>query len=324
MDKMTALTMFVATAEHGGFSRAAEQLGKTPSAVTKGVTQLEADLGARLFERTTRRMALTEAGHLYLDAARQALMQLQLAGEEVEQLQHELRGNLRIATSPAFGPAFFTQVCCRFMREHPLVRIEVEMTETDPLDGSYDLSLRDGPTDLPDVIAQPLLENRLVLCASPAYLARRGGDVTLDNYQTHDWLIFRHPLINRHFWWIGRDGERIRVKQPTPRLSSGNYDFLLACLLDGHGLQFAPAWSVARHLAQGDLVEVPTELSRETSAFGPWIHVLFLPHRRHTRKVRVFIQFLREQLQALGLPLAPQGAPLPPLDPDAARAAARA
>ncbi|VWD40771.1 LysR family transcriptional regulator [Burkholderia lata] len=324
MDKMTALTMFVATAEHGGFTRAAEQLGKTPSAITKGITQLEAELGARLFERTTRRMALTEAGHIYLEAARQALMQLQLAGEEVEQLQHELRGTLRIATSPAFGPAFFTQVCCRFMREHPLVRVEVEMTEADPLDGSYDLAMRDGPTDLPGVIAQPLLENRLLLCASPAYIARKGDDVTLDNYQAHDWLIFRHPLINRHFWWVGHGDERKRVKQPIPRLSSGNYDFLLACLLDGHGLQFAPAWSVARYLAQGDLVEVRTDLSRETSAFGPWIHVLFLPHRRHTRKVRVFIQFLREQLLALGLTLATQGTPLPPPEPDAARHATRA
>ncbi|WP_179404505.1 LysR family transcriptional regulator [Burkholderia guangdongensis] len=309
MDKMTALTMFVATAEYGGFSRAAEHLGKTPSAVTKGVTQLEVELGARLFERTTRRMALTEAGHVYLEGARQALMQLQVASEEVEQLQRELRGNLRIAASPAFGPAFLSRVCCRFMREHPQVRVEIELSESDLMDGTYDLALADGTTDLPGVIAQPLLENRLVLCASPAYIERRGAEVTHENYTEHDWLIFRHPLINRHFWWVARDGERIRVKQPVPRLASGNYDFLLACLVDGQGLQFAPNWSVAPYLARGELVEIKAELMREESALGPWIHVLYLPHRRSTRKVRVFIQYLREYLLTLGLNVAPASSP---------------
>jgi DNA-binding transcriptional LysR family regulator len=154
------------------------------------VAQLEVELGARLFERTTRRMALTEAGHIYLEGARQALMQLQLqlAGEVVEQLQHELR-------------------------DHPLVHLEVELSGdyVDLVDGGYDLSLRDGPTDLPGVIGQPLLENRILLCASPAYLAGKGGEVTLDHYLWHDWLILRHPLLNRHFWWVLRDEQRTRL-----------------------------------------------------------------------------------------------------------------
>jgi DNA-binding transcriptional LysR family regulator len=296
MDKLSALNMFVATAEHGNFSRAAEQLGKTPSALTKAVAQLEDELGARLFERTTRRMALTEAGQIYLEGARQALMQLQLASEGVEQLQHELRGGLRITAPPSFGPAFLNQVCCRYMRAHPQVHLEVELSDTyvDLVDGGYDLALRDGPIDQPGVIAQPLVENRILLCASPAYLARKGEDVTLENYQQHDWLIFRHPLLNRHFWWVMRGDQRIRLAQPTPRLASDNYDFLLACLLDGQGLQFLPQWSAAPYLARGELVEVMPEYWREPSAFGPWIYLLYLAHRRNTRKVKVFIEFLKE------------------------------
>ncbi|WP_207888271.1 LysR family transcriptional regulator [Pseudomonas sp. 30_B] len=303
MDKMTALTMFVATADHGGFSRAAEQLGKTPSAITKGVAQLEAELGQRLFERTTRRMALTEAGHIYLEGARQALMQLQRASEEVEQLQTELRGSLRIAAPPSFAPAFFNAVCCRFLREHPQVRLEVDLADefADLVEGGYDLALRDGPIDLPDVIAQPLIENRLMLCATPAYLTGKGMDVTLDNYEQHDWLIFRHPLLNRNFWWVQRDGERIRIRQPMPRVASDNYDFLLSCLLDGQGLQFLPQWSAQPYLASGELVELLPDCWRDQSAFGPWVHVLYLPHRRSTRKVRVFIEYLREHLLGKGL-----------------------
>lgn len=302
MDKMTALTMFVATADHGGFSRAAEQLGKTPSAVTKAVAQLEDELGARLFERTTRRMALTEAGQIYLEGARHALTLLQVAGEEVEQLQRELRGSLRIAAPPSFAPAFFTAVCQRFLRDHPQVRLEVDLQDefVDLVEGGYDLALRDGPTDLPGVIAQPLLANHLLLCATPAYLARK-GDVTLENYADHDWLIFRHPLLNRNFWWVNRDGERIRLKQPVPRIASDNYDFLLACLLDGQGVQFLPQWSARPYLQRGELVEQLPDCWRDQSAFGPTVHVLYLPHRRTTRKVRVFIEYLKAHLQAEGL-----------------------
>lgn len=91
MDKLNALAMFVATAETGSFSRGAERLGKTPSALTKAVAHLEAELGARLFERTTRSLALTEAGQIYLEAARQSLETLRTAGQEIELLESEDR-----------------------------------------------------------------------------------------------------------------------------------------------------------------------------------------------------------------------------------------
>ncbi|MDH4554848.1 LysR family transcriptional regulator [Pseudomonas sp. BN417] len=303
MDKLSALTMFVATAEYGSFSRAAEQLGKTPSALTKAVGHLESELGVRLFERTTRRMALTEAGHIYLEGARQALMQLQLAGEEVDQLQHELRGTLRLTAPPSFGPAFLQDVCCRYMREHPQVRLEVDLNDAfvDLIDGGYDLALRDGPTDLPGLIARPLTENRIYLCGSPAYLERKGIEVSLETYQQHDWLMFQHPLLNRHFWWLRLGEERIRVAQPVPRMASDNYDFLLACLLRGHGLQVLPRWSAEPYLASGQLVRVMPEYLLEPDAFGPWVHVLYLAHRRRTRKVRVFIEMLEGYMREKGI-----------------------
>ncbi|NWL76065.1 LysR family transcriptional regulator [Pseudomonas taiwanensis] len=303
MDKLSALNMFVATAEYGSFSRAAEQIGKTPSALTKAVGHLEAELGVRLFERTTRRMALTEAGHIYLEGARQALMQLQLAGEEVDQLQDELRGSLRLTAPPSFGPAFLSEVCCRFMSEHPQVRLEVDLNDAfvDLIDGGYDLALRDGPTDLPGLIARPLTENRIYLCASPDYLERKGGTVTLENYLQHDWLIFQHPLLNRHFWWLRRNGERIRLPQPVPRMASDNYDFLLTCLLAGHGLQVMPQWSAAPYLVSGQVVRVMSDYELEPDAFGPWVHVLYLAHRRRTRKVRVFIEMLEACLWEKGI-----------------------
>lgn len=299
MDKLTALTMFVAAADQGSFSRAAEQLGKTPSAVTKAVAQLESELGTRLFERTTRRMALTEAGQTYLEGTRQALTQLQLANEEVEELQHELRGRLRLTAPPSFGPAFLEEACCRFLAAYPQVRLEVDLHDPTPdvIEGGYDLAVRDGPTDLPGVIAQPLMENQVVLCASPAYLERQGKDVTLDNLAEHDWLILRNPLLSRHYWWVEMNGRSVRLQQPVPKLASDNYDFLLGCLLAGQGLQFVPTWSVRRHLAAGELVEVSIDQWRVLSAFGPWVHLLYPQHSRNNRKVKAFISCLRHLLE---------------------------
>ncbi|MBP8186026.1 MAG: LysR family transcriptional regulator, partial [Pseudomonas sp.] len=130
MDKLSALSMFVATAEHGSFSRAAEQLGKTPSALTKAIAHLEDELGSRLFERSTRRLALTEAGSLYLETARQVLESLREAAEEVGQLQHSLSGSLRLTAPLAFGPAFLNDACAAFLREHRQLNLHVSLSDS--------------------------------------------------------------------------------------------------------------------------------------------------------------------------------------------------
>jgi DNA-binding transcriptional LysR family regulator len=119
MDKLSALKMFVVTAQLGSFSRAAEQLGKTPSALTKAVNHLESELGARLFERSTRRILLTEIGRVYLETARLVLQRLDEASEEIEQLQHGLRGSLKITAPLAYGRAFLDQVCDGFLQQYP-------------------------------------------------------------------------------------------------------------------------------------------------------------------------------------------------------------
>jgi DNA-binding transcriptional LysR family regulator len=113
MDKFNALATLVCVVEQNSFSRAAEQLGKTPSAVAKAIAALESELGSKLFERTTRRMQLTEAGRLYAQAAREALGCLGHASEAIGQMQHGLHGELRIAAALAFGPAFLAEACAQ-------------------------------------------------------------------------------------------------------------------------------------------------------------------------------------------------------------------
>ncbi|MBB1519401.1 LysR family transcriptional regulator [Aquipseudomonas guryensis] len=304
MDKLGALNMFVATAEYGSFSRAAEQLGKTPSALTKAVSHLEAELGARLFERSTRRTVLTEAGRVYLETARQVLQRLHEVGEEIGQLQHGLHGNLRITAPLAFGRAFLDQVCAGFLAQYPQIRLQVDLCDAfvDLVESGYDLALREGRSDLPGLIARVVGQNRIALCASPAYLARQPQPLTPDSIEEHDWLMYQHPALGRSVWWVEYEGQRIGVPQPRQaRLESDNYDLLLAAALAGCGVLHTPLWSAAPYLADGRLVRLMTEYEIDPDAFGPQILAVYPSHRRATGKVVAFIDYLQAFLGSRGI-----------------------
>lgn len=304
MDKLGAISMFVATAEHGSFSRAAEHLGRTPSALTKAVTHLEDELGVRLFERSTRRTVLTEAGRLYLETARLVLQRLHEAGEEVSQLQHGLQGSLRLTAPLAFGRAFLDDVCAGFLAEYPRIRLRVDLSDAfvDLVDAGYDLALREGRGDLPGLIARAVGRNRLALCASPAYLARSDLPVTPESLDQHDWLLYRHPALSRVHWWVEKDGQRLSLAQPeVPRLESDNYDLLLANALAGGGLFHVPLWSGAPYFADGRLVRLMADYEIDPDAFGPQILAVYPSHRRATGKVLAFIDYLGRYLAERGL-----------------------
>jgi DNA-binding transcriptional LysR family regulator len=305
MDKLSALSMFVATAEHGSFSRAAEQLGKTPSALTKAVSHLEAELGAQLFERSTRRTLLTEAGRLYLETARQVLQRLRDAGEEIGQLKQGLHGNLRLTAPLAFGRAFLDEACGGFLASHPQIKLRVDLCDAfvDLVEGGYDLALREGRSDLPGLIAKPLGPNRIVLCASPAYLAANPTPVSPETFPQHQWLLYRHPALDQHYWWLAREGLRMRLPVPQARLESDNYDLLLANTLAGVGLYACPLWSVKPYLESGQLLQLIPEYDFDPDAFGPLILAVYPSHRRATRKVQAFIDYLAAFLAARGLGL---------------------
>ncbi|WP_271411598.1 LysR family transcriptional regulator [Pseudomonas sp. Q1-7] len=304
MDKLGAISMFVATAEHGSFSRAAEQLGRTPSALTKAVTHLEDELGVRLFERSTRRTVLTEAGRLYLETARLVLQRLHEAGEEVSQLQHGLQGSLRLTAPLAFGRAFLDDVCAGFLAEFPRIRLRVDLTDAfvDLLEAGYDLALREGPSDQPGMIARVVGRNCLALCASPAYLARNPLPVSPDTLDQHDWLLYYHAALDRTYWWVERDGVRLSLPRPTaPRMESDNHDLLMASALAGVGVYHVPLWSAAPYLADGRLVRLMADYEIDPDAFGAHILAVYPSHRRATGKVLAFVDYLARHLAARGL-----------------------
>ncbi|MFZ5933806.1 LysR family transcriptional regulator [Pseudomonas sp. HS6-2] len=301
MDTLGAISMFVATAEHGSFSRAAEALGKTPSALTKAVTHLERELGSQLFERSTRRIVLTEAGRLYLETARQVLKSLHEAGQEISQLQG-VSGTLRLTAPLAFGRAFLADACAGFMRDYPQIQLRVELSDTfvDLIEAGYDLALREGHSDLPGLIARIIGKNRIFLCASPEYLERNPLPVTAHSIGQHQWLKYIHPALDAKFWWMHCEGVRMRLPYPQrARLESDNYDLLLRNALAGHGILHTPEWSVRRYLQEGRLVRVMEHCVIEPDAFGEDILAVYPSHRRASGKVLAFIDYLQGYLQRL-------------------------
>ena len=171
---------------------------------------------------------LTEAGLLYLDTARQVLASLREAGEEIGQLQHSLHGTLRLTAPLALGPAFFNEACAAFMAEHPQLKLQINLSDAyvDLLEAGIDLALREGRGDVPGMIVKPLAASRIVLCASPEYLQRCGTPQSAVDLLSHQTLIYEHVALDRR-WRLSRD-EQTFTLQPQGRLSSDNYDLLLA------------------------------------------------------------------------------------------------
>lgn len=297
MDKFSGLQLFVTSAELGSFSRAAEHLGKTPSAVAKSIGQLEVEVGARLFERTTRSMALTEAGLLYLANARDILERMRETEEEIAQLHHSLKGMLRINGPLAFGRPFLNAACASFLDRHPNMSLQVDLSDNfiDLLDGHYDLALRMGHSDLPGLIAQDIGESRAVLCASPAYLQRRGALEHPEQIEEFEWLVYRHPALGES-WCLERDGQRHVIKR-RGRLSSDNLELLLEACLAGQGIMPCPYWSVLPYLRDGRLSTVLDDYHFDQKALGSRLLAVYPSTRRATRKIIAFIEHLRDYLK---------------------------
>lgn len=299
MDKFSALGMFVATAEQGSFSRAAELLGKTPSALTKAVGHLERELGAQLFERSTRRIVLTEAGRLYLDTARQ----VSRAGGEADAIlaDHPRDQPRQVARPLAQGQVVtgldqVDEVIAQVDAQANL-RVLGQEAGTDLIEkGLAERQRRGQPQAAVQAVLQ-LADLLARLVQALQHLARNPLPLTPQTLEQHDWLMYAHPALGRDGWWVVRDGVRIRLPHPQRvRLESDNYDLLLANAVAGNGVLHTPLWSVSPHLADGRLVRLMADYQIEPDAFGEDILAVYPSHRRATGKVQAFIDYLQRFL----------------------------
>lgn len=294
IDRFAAMIAFTRVVEHGSFARAAQRLSLSTSAISRHVAELEAHLGARLLNRTTRTLSLTESGQAFLERAVQLLADLEEAESAVSSSVHVPRGTIRLTASITFGERYLAPAIADFLARHDQVRFDVELSDrlVDIVDEGFDLAVRIGAPGSQALIARRIGSTQLVCCASPAYLARHGTPATPADLATHRCLTYAYLPV-RHAWrFTEPDGNAHVVKIGGP-VHANNGRFLAALSAAGVGIALEPDFIAGEDIRAGRLVQL---LTRFTPPEAP-IYAVY-PSRRHlSGKVRAFVDFLAARFE---------------------------
>ena len=292
MDRFAALEAFVRVAEQHSFSAGAEKLGKSKSLVSRQIAALEADLGVRLFHRTTRSITLTEAGRGFLERATRILSEVEEATLSVSRLQAVPTGRLRINAPMSFGFLHLAPSLPDFLRRYPDIQVDMVMNDrvVDVVEEGFDVAVRIGRLAESSLIARRLAPIRIVICASPDYLARHGEPLTPDDLTEHHCLINTNITPYGDWRLIHPDGRPWPVAVKGP-LCANNGDALKAAVINGLGLTILPTFIVGEDMQAGRLASVLTEYVPQDVA----LHAVYPHSRLLSPKVRAFVDFLAER-----------------------------
>ena len=285
MDKLSAMAIFVAVVDEGGFAAAARKLKISPPVVTRAVTELEESMGVRLLLRTTRVVRLTEVGARYAADCRRILTDVAETETSAAGSHGAPRGRLVITASVMFGAMYVTPIVTAYLRRYPETDVECRFLDrvVNMMDEGVDAAIRIGT--LPDSSYQAVRvgQVRQVLCASPEYLSARGTPATPQDLVGHD-LIAASAVTATNDWRFEYDGKPRTVKV-HPRLSSTSNDAALRAALDGFGITRVLSYMAAPYLADGRLQPI---LNRYETAPVP-VSVVHHEGRHSSRKLRAFL-----------------------------------
>ena len=293
MDRLNGLMAFVRTADLGSFVAAARVLGISASAVGKSVANLERELGVRLFQRSTRRIRLTEEGQFFHERCRRIIDDLDDAHAMLSHTLQAPRGRLRVSV-PIVSYHFLLPILPEFMARHPDVELDIDFNDriVDLIDEGIDVAIRSG--NLPDsrLMTRPLAPYRLLLCAAPTYLERHGVPARPRDLDQHLAIRFRFPNSRKLQTWplllpTGEAEPRLR-----DTLVCNNMEALRGAAIGGLGIGCMPDFLAREPLGEGKLQTILLD-----HVDGPaWFHLLWPSNRQLSPKVRAFIDFLGERL----------------------------
>lgn len=307
MDRLAGIEAFVRVVENGSFVRAAERLDVSTSSLSQRVADLEAHLGTRLLNRTTRRLSLTESGQAFFERGVALLADLEEAELLASSSAASPRGTLKLTCAHAIGVQRLAPAIAGFARQHPALKFDVVVSDrlVDLVDEGFDLALRIGTVGSDQLVARKLGAMRLLMCASPEYLQRRGTPRTPADLARHDLLSYAYSRKPRLWTLRGEDGATIEIKV-AGSLHANSGEVLVAAAAAGLGIVLETDFHLSQALADGRLVRV---LPQYDSGGGD-IWAVY-PSRRHlSAKVRLFVEHLAAEFAA---PAA--GAPLPAAAP---------
>jgi len=292
MDTLEGLPVFVKAVREGSFSGAARALEITPSAVSKQIGRLEDRLSVRLFNRTTRRLSLTEEGAAFYERASRILADLDDAAEAVSSLKTVPRGRLRITLPTAFGILHLLPALPDYIARHPEVTLEIDLNDrfVNMVEEGFDLALRIGELEDSSLIGRRLAANRRVMAAAPAYLERYGTPRRATDLEDHNCLVYTYRA-QRYDWHLTDDKGRDCVVTVSGNMETNNPMMLRAAALSGLGIVLLPLWIIGPDIKAGRLVQLLPAYHWPDSA----IHAVYPPGRHLSARVRSFVDFLVER-----------------------------
>jgi len=291
MDRLTGMSVFVRVVELGGFAAAAAELGMSATMVGKHVRAIEARLGTRVLHRTTRRQSLTDAGHVYYERCKRLIADIEEAETSANELGAEPRGRLRITSPVTFGARRLAPALAEFLERYPAIGIDLVLNDgpVDLVEDGFDAAIRIGPLVDSGMIARPLQPYRSIVCAAPAYLARRGRPRKPADLATHECLGFSH-WRHRNRWRFKSADEEHAVRVGG-RLQINNGEGLRHAALAGFGVVMQPEVLLADDVRRGDLVRL---LPRFEAPSQP-MHLVYTREPRPTRRRQCLVAFVVER-----------------------------
>jgi DNA-binding transcriptional LysR family regulator len=289
MDRIDAMQAFVAVADLEGFAPAARKLGLSPSGVTRLISALEERLGARLLQRTTRSVVLTEAGARYLERARRILADVEEAEGAAESERLLPRGRLVVSAPVGFGRLHVSPVVSEYLKRYPEVSADLRMSDLiiNLVDEGVDLAVRIGHLPDSSLVARHVGQMRRIVVASPGYLQEHGEPQLPEAIMSHQTIQF--SAMSAHGWRFLKDGQEVLIT-PTPRLITNSADALVQYAAQGGGLTRLLAYQAADEIKSGRLRIVLQKFEQPPLP----IHVVYPTSRLLSAKVRTFIDLVVE------------------------------
>ncbi len=288
----SAIPVFVAVVESGSFSSAASRLGMTKSAVSKRISVLEDSLGVRLFNRTTRKLTLTEAGERFSDYARNAVLIAQDGFAEISTFRGKPKGTLKINAPMTFSRLHLVPYIKEFLEMYPELEVVLSMDDkvVDLTEGAFDVGIRIGELKDSSLVAKKLVDCKSVVCAAPKYVEQFGRPSSPEELTNHNCIYYSLFQAGVE-WTFFKNGRKAKV-QPRGNFIVNNSDAIAEVLLQGLGICQMPTFIVSKYLSNGALVTILDDYSLPSHA----IYAVY-PERKHLpEKVSVFINFMKEKL----------------------------
>lgn len=295
INRFAEMETFVRVVEAGGMSAAARLKRTTPSSVSKLLTRLEARLGVRLLNRSTRQLQLTPEGRAFYENSVRVLADVREVEREATN-GREPAGRVRINTSASFGLHVLAPLVADFLERYPAVSLDIVHTDSlvDLLGEQTDVAVRAGPLENSRLVARKLGESRSIIVAAPAYLARHGTPQSVAQLQQHNLIGFDYARVVEGWRLQGEQGASV-VVQPSGRVQASDGEALRHLTLNGVGIAQLASFTIADDLAQGRLVPV-LEVFQDSRPEG--FYAVYLGQGGHLpARVRAFIDFLAEQVR---------------------------